>query len=137
MSARSRQLGQATGIVITASHNPVEDNGVKLVDPSGEMLSQRWEVNRLAHGRAHVFSVALLAAEASTATCLRDANSLSFLWQTYATDLAQADGDQSLARVLQHLYEQEAITSTPAGELMLRAPWLLPPARRRQRLCCS
>ena len=44
MSARSRQLGQVTGIVVTASHNPVEDNGVKLVDPSGEMLSPDWEV---------------------------------------------------------------------------------------------
>ena len=46
MTARSRQLGQATGIVITASHNPVEDSGVKLVDPSGEMLSQDWEVGQ-------------------------------------------------------------------------------------------
>jgi len=29
--------------MITASHNPEEDNGVKLVDPKGEMLEHAWE----------------------------------------------------------------------------------------------
>lgn len=31
------------GIMVTASHNPVEDNGVKLIDSSGEMLETDWE----------------------------------------------------------------------------------------------
>ena len=35
--------GQAIGMVVTASHNPVHDNGVKLVDPFGEMLQPSWE----------------------------------------------------------------------------------------------
>lgn len=43
-SLRSRAKdGQAIGVVITASHNPVYDNGVKLVDPMGEMLNASWE----------------------------------------------------------------------------------------------
>ena len=41
---RSKKLhGQTIGVMITASHNKAEDNGVKLVDPQGEMLDQDWE----------------------------------------------------------------------------------------------
>jgi len=29
--------------MITASHNPEGDNGLKLVDPAGEMLAASWE----------------------------------------------------------------------------------------------
>lgn len=34
---------QATGVMVTASHNPAPDNGVKLVDPDGSMLAANWE----------------------------------------------------------------------------------------------
>lgn len=33
----------AIGLMITASHNPEPDNGVKLIDPAGEMLEISWE----------------------------------------------------------------------------------------------
>uniref|UniRef100_A0A914HJ97 Phosphoacetylglucosamine mutase n=1 Tax=Globodera rostochiensis TaxID=31243 RepID=A0A914HJ97_GLORO len=35
---RARMLAKAVGIMITASHNPIFDNGIKLVDPNGRML---------------------------------------------------------------------------------------------------
>lgn len=40
-------------MMITASHNLEPDNGVKLIDPDGEMLEQSWEeiATRLANVR--------------------------------------------------------------------------------------
>ncbi|NXJ47008.1 AGM1 mutase, partial [Spizaetus tyrannus] len=40
---RSKAVVSTIGIMVTASHNPEEDNGVKLVDPLGEMLHPSWE----------------------------------------------------------------------------------------------
>ncbi|KAM6355333.1 phosphoacetylglucosamine mutase isoform 1-T1 [Podargus strigoides] len=40
---RSKALVSTVGVMVTASHNPEEDNGVKLVDPLGEMLHPSWE----------------------------------------------------------------------------------------------
>lgn len=40
---RSLKTQSVIGLMITASHNKVTDNGVKIADPSGGMLSQDWE----------------------------------------------------------------------------------------------
>jgi len=40
---RAVDTNQAVGLMVTASHNPVQDNGIKLVDPDGGMLAQSWE----------------------------------------------------------------------------------------------
>lgn len=47
---RSISVNKSIGIMVTASHNPEDDNGVKIVDPDGGMLSQDWEI----HGEALV-----------------------------------------------------------------------------------
>ena len=51
---RSRACGSKTiGIMITASHNPVQDNGVKLIDPMGEMLEADWEKHATELANSH------------------------------------------------------------------------------------
>ena len=35
---RAKEINVYLGIVVTASHNPAEDNGVKMVNDKGEML---------------------------------------------------------------------------------------------------
>ncbi|KAK2971725.1 hypothetical protein RJ640_004019 [Escallonia rubra] len=40
---RSLKTQSVIGLMITASHNKVSDNGVKVADPSGGMLTQEWE----------------------------------------------------------------------------------------------
>ena len=40
------------GLMVTASHNPVRDNGIKLVDVDGGMLAQAWEPHATALANA-------------------------------------------------------------------------------------
>uniref|UniRef100_A0A3Q3WX65 Phosphoacetylglucosamine mutase n=1 Tax=Mola mola TaxID=94237 RepID=A0A3Q3WX65_MOLML len=40
---RSKKTKATIGVMVTASHNPEEDNGVKLIDPLGEMVTPTWE----------------------------------------------------------------------------------------------
>lgn len=43
MTVLSAHRRKTVGIMITASHNPEEDNGVKLIDYTGEMIEGVWE----------------------------------------------------------------------------------------------
>ncbi|XP_042390847.1 phosphoacetylglucosamine mutase-like [Zingiber officinale] len=40
---RSLKTGSTVGLMLTASHNPISDNGVKIADPDGGMMIQQWE----------------------------------------------------------------------------------------------
>ena len=102
MAARSMAVGATTGLVVTASHNPAQDNGVKLVEPSGYMLQQTWEVcwalRTCMPWSTHNAEIALL-------TCCK------FLFQAHANRLAQWDDDASLQSCLQEVFTSEAIAA--------------------------
>ncbi|XP_034018411.1 phosphoacetylglucosamine mutase [Thalassophryne amazonica] len=58
---RSKKTQAVIGVMVTASHNPEEDNGVKLIDPMGEMVTPIWEVyaTQLANAEQDDFLTAL------------------------------------------------------------------------------
>ena len=41
-------------MIVTASHNPVEDNGLKMVDADGGMLAHSWETVMRCSGNCRV-----------------------------------------------------------------------------------
>lgn len=40
---RARVKGSHSGVMVTASHNPKQDNGLKIVERDGSMLEHSWE----------------------------------------------------------------------------------------------
>jgi len=65
---RSRhQQGAAVGLMVTASHNPEQDNGIKMVDPDGGMLDMAWEAHAMAVANASTAEVMSAAAAVAAA----------------------------------------------------------------------
>lgn len=66
--SRRRCVSQACGVMVTASHNPEQDNGLKLVEASGEMLEPAWEAHatQLAQADTEEQLLQVLAALAAT-----------------------------------------------------------------------
>ncbi|KAF9568436.1 phosphoacetylglucosamine mutase, partial [Agrocybe pediades] len=70
---RSKRLdGRTIGVMVTASHNPEEDNGVKLVDPRGEMLEASWEAHATVVANAPTTDALLEALDALVKTAKID-----------------------------------------------------------------
>lgn len=63
---RSKAKRAAIGLMITASHNLEPDNGIKLIDPAGEMLEASWET--IATNLANVQDSDLISMLTSIAT---------------------------------------------------------------------
>ncbi|GJP37804.1 hypothetical protein CLOM_g22212 [Closterium sp. NIES-68] len=59
-----QQGGRATGVMVTASHNPAKDNGVKIADSNGGMLAVAWEAHATRLANAATADDLLQAVEA-------------------------------------------------------------------------
>jgi len=93
-SLRSASLnGEHVGIMVTASHNPESDNGIKLSDSNGGMMSAMWEVK---------------------ATSLANAPSVKDVLSSLSTELMQKP-------MVVHIGNDTRIHSRPLAQLAIRA----------------
>ncbi len=94
--------------MITASHNPVADNGLKMVDGDGGMLAQSWELV----GAAHTQLIAHLCVSQLKFCCVPcPILHLPPPWLQLACEVANAQ-ESAVASVLQSIRQREGISAT-------------------------
>ncbi|CAN6712352.1 unnamed protein product [Malus baccata var. baccata] len=115
------------GLMITASHNKVSDNGIKVADPSGGMLSQDWEpfADTLANARDPQQLVHLIAEFAeSKKIALDGAKSVEILvardTRPSGESLVEA-AKQGISSILGAVAHDLGILTTPQLHWMVRA----------------
>ncbi|XGW28421.1 hypothetical protein V3C99_008305 [Haemonchus contortus] len=122
-SLRARDLNQAVGVMITASHNPAKDNGVKIVDPKGEMLATEWEKygSELANASDEQLPTAVRALEVQIAPKASTPNALvvcgmdSRESSPYLTEAVKAG-----AALMGVAYEGHGLLTTPQLHYIVR-----------------
>lgn len=97
---RSSTLQAAIGVMITASHNPTIDNGVKIADPNGGMMAEDGEtaVMTLVHAPMEELLAQLPLEHSATVHIGRDTREHSESLAELVVDAARAAG----ARVIDH-----------------------------------
>ncbi|KAH7925209.1 phosphoacetylglucosamine mutase [Leucogyrophana mollusca] len=122
---RSKKLdGKTIGVMVTASHNPEPDNGVKLVDPRGEMLESSWEGHATLLANAQTTDALLVALDEFVKLTKIDLSKPSRV--VFARDTRPSGPKlvESLVDGLEALgaeYRDAGVTTTPVLHYLVRA----------------
>jgi phosphoglucosamine mutase len=113
----TRELGAATGVVVSASHNPWPDNGIKLIDPQGFKWSETAEaaLERRLEARSEQ-DVPALPADLPADASLRE----RYLQRLASTVPATGSAEPPLAGLKVVLDAGNGAASFYAGELFER-----------------
>ncbi|XP_069829615.1 phosphoacetylglucosamine mutase isoform X2 [Dendropsophus ebraccatus] len=119
---RSKKTKSVIGVMVTASHNPEEDNGVKLVDPMGEMLHQEWEMyaTNLANAEEQELQTVLTSIIKQEAINMQEESSVAIGRDTRPSSenlsLAVIDG----VTALESKYQDYGLVTTPQLHYVVR-----------------
>jgi phosphoglucosamine mutase len=112
----THQLGAAAGVVVSASHNPYPDNGIKLIDPQGYKWSEVAEAALERHMEAGPGGPSPAAVEIEPDSALQE----RYLRHLIATVPARTPGDRPLEGLKLVLDAGNGAASPYAGELFER-----------------
>lgn len=116
---RAVQTKATVGVMVTASHNPIQDNGVKMIDPDGGMLSPAWEKYAGALAAAPLDSTQALLAD------IIAKEHISFTDATAAQVIVAMDTRPSSDRLARHILNGASAISGAAHHLgLLTTPQL-------------
>ncbi|KAL3863434.1 hypothetical protein ACJMK2_005191 [Sinanodonta woodiana] len=119
---RSKIKKATIGVMITASHNPEDDNGVKLVDPMGEMLEALWEdiATRLANVPDAQLAETLSSLIEEKKIDMGQSASVSFARDTRPSSELLAQALQAGIEVMQGMFQDYGLLTTPQLHYMVR-----------------
>ena len=110
--------GLAAGLMITASHNPAPDNGVKIVETDGKMIAEQWEsyatdLANMEHDQILDYLIKL---------CPQDADSLVYLGRD-TRDSSQRLANAAIEGIkcLTGSYVDFGLLTTPQLHLIVKA----------------
>jgi len=116
---RSIRKGAPVGVMITASHNPPPDNGMKIADASGGMLDASWEpyCTEIANSEDPVAALKRIAADEGLETALcsstRPSSGVFIGWDTRPSSVELKELCAAGVRALGGVVYELGVVTTP------------------------
>lgn len=122
-ACRSHALaGRAIGVMVTASHNPASDNGLKLIEPDGSMLHSDWETAATEFVNATDNPPAALAKMVNLDDVARQRKAVVVIgWDTRKSSAVLVDLVRQGVEVMGGSVKELGLVTTPQLHFSLRA----------------